>query len=159
MASLRTFARKVAADNETWRNNNQTWARANFSFFLYFLFQIKWHFEFFFTEKWGVDIHPIHPPCIRPWDVLSLANFPTHAFLNINIFEVVLFETMSAPKNAKYINQNLKLGEWIKTWKIFVAFFFPLFLLIHIFYVRTSLVFPYLLHKIVSSPFLPSFFL
>ena len=20
----------------------------------------------FFTEKWGVDIHPIHPPCIRP---------------------------------------------------------------------------------------------
>ena len=66
MASLRTFARKVAADDETWRNNNQTWARANFSFFIYFLFQIKWHFEFFFTEKWGVDIHPIHPPCIRP---------------------------------------------------------------------------------------------
>ena len=24
MASLRTFARKVAADDETWRNNNQT---------------------------------------------------------------------------------------------------------------------------------------
>jgi len=24
MASLRTFARKVAADGETWRNNNQT---------------------------------------------------------------------------------------------------------------------------------------
>ena len=23
--------------------------------------------NFFFTEKWGVDIHPIHPPCIRPW--------------------------------------------------------------------------------------------
>ncbi len=23
-------------------------------------------FRFFFTEKWGVDIHPIHPPCIRP---------------------------------------------------------------------------------------------
>ena len=68
MASLRTFARKVAADDETWRNNNQTWARANFSFFFYFLFQIKWHFEFFFTEKWGVDIHPIHPPCIRPWE-------------------------------------------------------------------------------------------
>ena len=67
MASLRTFARKVAADDETWRNNNQTWARANFSFFIYFLFQIKWHFDFFFTEKWGVDIHPIHPPCIRPW--------------------------------------------------------------------------------------------
>ena len=66
MASLRTFARKVAADDETWRNNNQTWARANFSFFIYFLFQIKWHFEFFFTEIWGVDIHPIHSPCIRP---------------------------------------------------------------------------------------------
>ena len=72
MASLRTFARKVAADDETWCNNNQTWARANFSFFIYFLFQIKWHFEFFFTEKWGVDIHPIHPPCIRPWRQLSL---------------------------------------------------------------------------------------
>ena len=66
MASLRTFARKVAADDETWRNNNQTWARANFSFFIYFLFQIKWHFDFFFTEKWGVDIHPIHPPLYPP---------------------------------------------------------------------------------------------
>ena len=66
MASLRTFARKVAADDETWRNNNQTWARANFSFFIYFLFQINLHFEFFFTEKWGVDIHPIHPPPLYP---------------------------------------------------------------------------------------------
>ena len=72
---MRTFARKVAADDETWRNNNQTWARANFSFFLYFLFQIKWHFEFFFTEKWGVDIHPIHPPCIRP-----CKNYLTHVY-------------------------------------------------------------------------------
>ena len=76
IASLRTFARKVAADDETWRNNNQTWARANFSFFIYFLFQIKWHFEFFFTEKWGVDIHPIHPPCIRPCRVFVLWTIP-----------------------------------------------------------------------------------
>ena len=80
MASLRTFARKVAADDETWRNNNQTWARANFSFFIYFLFQIKWHFDFFFTEKWGVDINPIHPPCIRPCllfrtHILSISHF------------------------------------------------------------------------------------
>ena len=38
-------------------------------------------------------------------DILSLVKFPTHAFLIINIFEVVLFETMSAPESAKYINQ------------------------------------------------------
>ena len=37
-------------------------------------------------------------------DVLSLVKFPTHAFL-INIFEVVLFQTMSAAKSAKHINQ------------------------------------------------------
>ena len=66
MASLRTFARKVAADDETWRNNNQTWARANFSFFIYFLFQIKWHFEFFFTEKWGGGYPPYPPPLYPP---------------------------------------------------------------------------------------------
>ena len=40
-------------------------------------------------------------------DVLSLVKFPTHAFLIINIFEVVLFERMSAPKSAKYINLSL----------------------------------------------------
>ena len=66
MASLRTFARKVAADDETWRNNNQTWARANFSFFLYFLFQIKWHFEFFFYWKMGGGYPPYPPPLYPP---------------------------------------------------------------------------------------------
>ena len=66
MASLRTFARKVAADDETWRNNNQTWARANFSFFIYFLFQIKWHFEFFFYWKMGGGYPPYPPPLYPP---------------------------------------------------------------------------------------------
>ena len=66
MVSLRTFARKVAADDETWRNNNQTWARANFSFFIYFLFQIKWHFEFFLLKNGGWISTLSTPPVSAP---------------------------------------------------------------------------------------------
>ena len=43
-------------------------------------------------------------------------------------------------------NKNLKHT-------LFIGFFFRLFLQIHISHIWTSLVFPYLLHKILSSPF------
>ena len=74
MASLRTFARKVAADGETWRNLNQTWARANFSFFIYFLFQIKWHFELFFLLKNGGWISTLSTPPVSAPDFMLLTS-------------------------------------------------------------------------------------
>ena len=56
---MRTFARKVAADDETWRNNNQTWARANFSFFLYYIS------NFFLLKNGGWISTPLYPPLLN----------------------------------------------------------------------------------------------
>ena len=108
MASLRTFARKVAADDETWRNNNQTWARANFSFFIYFLFQIKWHFEFFVTEKWGVDIHPIHPPPLYP-PLIYIAHTDHIWFTTPNIVNCTILSHM-----WKFLILLIPLSSWIR---------------------------------------------